>query len=57
VTEALKEATVTYTYNVTEGFQLRTEWRQDWSNVPIFLTDTANVYSKRQNTATLELIW
>lgn len=57
VTEALKEATVTFTYNVTDGFQMRTEWRQDWSNVPIFLTSTPNVYSQSQNTATLGLIW
>lgn len=57
VTEALKEATVTYTYNVTNGFQLRAEWRQDWSNVPVFLTDSPGVYGKRQNTATMGVIW
>ena len=57
VTEALKEVTLTYAYNVTDGLQVKTEWRRDWSNVPIFLTDTQNVFSKDQNTATLGLIW
>jgi hypothetical protein len=57
VTEALKEVTLTYSYNVAHGLQLKTEWRRDWSNVPIFLTSTQNVFSKDQNTATLGLIW
>ncbi len=57
VTEALKEVTLTYGYNVTDGLQVKTEWRRDWSNVPIFLTATQNVFSKDQNTATLGLIW
>jgi hypothetical protein len=57
VTEALKEVTATYTYNVVDGFQLRTEWRRDWSNVPIFLTDTPGKFSQHQNTATLGLVW
>ena len=57
VTEALKEVTLTYAYNVADGLQVKTEWRRDWSNVPIFLTGTQNVYSKDQNTATLGLIW
>lgn len=57
VTEDLKEATLTYGYNVTDGLQVKTEWRRDWSNVPIFLTSTQNVFSKDQNTATLGLIW
>ena len=57
VSEALKEVTLTYTYNVVDGLQVKTEWRRDWSNVPIFLTSTQNIYSKDQNTATLGLIW
>jgi len=57
VTEALKEFTVTYGYNVADGLQVKTEYRYDWSNVPVFLTSTRNVYSKDQSTATLGLIW
>jgi Putative beta-barrel porin-2, OmpL-like. bbp2 len=57
VTEALKEFTVTYGYNIADGLQVKTEYRYDWSNVPVFLTSTQNVYSKDQSTATLGLIW
>ncbi|HYV73994.1 MAG TPA: outer membrane beta-barrel protein [Candidatus Binatia bacterium] len=57
LTEALKEFTVTYTYNVAEGLQVKTEYRYDWSNQPVFLTSQHNVFSKDQSTATLRLIW
>ena len=57
VTEALKEVTATYTYNVVDGFQLRTEWRRDWSNAPVFLTSMPGKFTQQQNTATLGLIW
>ena len=57
VTEALKEVTVTYDYNVADGFLVRTEFRRDWSNQPIFLTSTEHRYSKDQNTATLGVVW
>ncbi|MGB8770024.1 MAG: outer membrane beta-barrel protein [Candidatus Korobacteraceae bacterium] len=57
VTEALKEVTLTNTFNVADGFQLRAEWRRDWSNVPVFFTGTPDVFSKDQNTATLGMIW
>jgi hypothetical protein len=57
VVEALKEVTLTYDLFVADGFQVRTEYRHDWSNVPVFLTSTQNVFSKDQNTLTLGLIW
>jgi len=57
VTEALKEFTVTYTYNVADGLQLKTEYRYDWSNQPLFLTSQTDVFSKDQSTATLGMIW
>jgi outer membrane murein-binding lipoprotein Lpp len=57
VTEALKEVTLTYDFFPIDGFQLRAEWRSDWSNVPVFLTSTEHLYSKNQNTATLGVIW
>lgn len=55
--QALKETTVTFDYNVFEGFQMRYEWRRDFSNQPTFLTSTQGVLSKDQTTATVGLIW
>jgi Putative beta-barrel porin-2, OmpL-like. bbp2 len=57
VVEALKEVTFTYDLFVADGFQVRTEYRRDWSNIPVFLTSAQNVFSKDQNTLTLGLIW
>ncbi len=56
-TEALKEVTATYDFRVADGFDMRWEYRRDFSNRPIFLTDQQGVYSTDQNTATLGLIW
>ena len=55
--EALKEVTLTYSYFVADGFLLRTEYRRDFSNQPIFITDTAGALSNHQTTATLGLTW
>jgi uncharacterized small protein (DUF1192 family) len=57
LTQALKENTVTLDYALTDGFLMRYEWRRDFSNKPSFLTDTQNVLSKGQTTATVGLIW
>ena len=57
LTQALKETTATFDYNVADGFLMRYEWRRDFSNQPSFLTQTQGVLSKQQNTATLGLIW
>jgi hypothetical protein len=57
LTQALKETTATFDYNLADGFVMRYEWRRDLSNQPSFLTDTQNVLSKEQNTATVGLIW
>jgi Putative beta-barrel porin-2, OmpL-like. bbp2 len=56
-TEALKEITVTYGYKLSSGFLVQTEFRRDFSNQPVFLTDTLGILSKHQNTATVGLIW
>ncbi len=56
-TEALKEVTATYDFQVANGFDMRWEYRRDFSNRPIFLTGTQGVYSTDQNTATLGVIW
>lgn len=57
IDQALKEATVTFDYNLGDGFLTRYEWRRDFSNQPSFLTDTQGVLAKQQNTATVGLIW
>jgi Putative beta-barrel porin-2, OmpL-like. bbp2 len=57
VGEYLKEVTLTYSYFVANGFLLRTEYRRDFSNRPIFITDSPNVLSEHQTTATLGLTW
>jgi hypothetical protein len=55
--QALKENTVTFDYNIAQGFLMRYEWRRDYSNQPFFLTDVQGALSKDQNTATLGLVW
>ncbi len=57
LTQALKETTATFDYNVADGFLMRYEWRRDFSNQPSFLTSTQGVLSKQQNIATLGLVW
>lgn len=56
-TQDLKEHTLTATYQLIEGFQIRLEQRRDFSNNPFFLTETPGMLKKEQNTATLGLIW
>jgi putative OmpL-like beta-barrel porin-2 len=53
----LKEITATAEYKFNEEFLLRGEYRRDWSNKPVFLTDTPGLLKKEQNTATLGLVW
>jgi Putative beta-barrel porin-2, OmpL-like. bbp2 len=57
LTQALKENTVTFDYNVVHGFLMRYEWRRDYSNQPTFYTDVQGVFAKQQNTATIGVIW
>jgi hypothetical protein len=57
INQALKETTVTFDYNLGDGFLTRYEWRRDFSNQPSFLTDVQGLLSKQQNTATIGLIW
>lgn len=55
--QTLKETTLTATYQLADGFQTKWEYRRDFSNNPFFLTGTAGVLKKEQNTAMLGLIW
>ncbi|HXW57257.1 MAG TPA: outer membrane beta-barrel protein [Candidatus Cybelea sp.] len=57
LTQALKEDTVTFDYNVAHGFLMRYEWRRDYSNQPTFYTDVQGVFAKQQDTATIGVIW
>src|SRR5271167_3177855 len=57
VTEALKEVTATYDFTIANGFEMKYEYRRDWSNQAIFLTSAQNVFSKNQDTATVGVIW
>jgi hypothetical protein len=56
-TEALKEVTLTLGHKLASGFLVQTEFRRDFSNQPIFLTDRLGIFSPHQNTATMGLIW
>lgn len=55
--QALKENTLALTYEPRPGFQLRGEWRRDYSNRQFFFTNDPNRLTSRQNTATLGLLW
>jgi hypothetical protein len=57
ITQALKELTLTAAYQPTPGFQVRWEFRRDYSNQPFFLTQTPGFLDKQQNTALLGLLW
>lgn len=56
-TQALKEFTGTYEYNVGDGLQTKLEYRRDWSNVPYFLTNKPGVLSASQDTFTVGLVF
>ena len=55
--QALKEGTVTAAWQPADGFQMRWEFRRDFSNRSFFLTGTPGLTQKDQNTATLGLSW
>ena len=57
IDQALKEGTVTATYQPKDGFQVRWEYRRDFSNQPFFLTRFLDLRKKEQNTATIALLW
>lgn len=57
VNQALKDGTLTATYQIATGFQLRAEYRRDWSNLPFFLTAEPGKLKREQDTAAAGLIW
>jgi hypothetical protein len=57
ITQVLKEDTGTLTYQPADGFQIRAEYRRDFSDRPFFLTNAPGLLKREQNTATLGMIW
>ena len=53
----LKDATATATFDVADGFQMRWEYRRDWSTARFFRTSRPGELRREQNTALLGLIW
>ena len=53
----LNDATATATFDVADGFQMRWEYRRDWSDAAYFPTSNPRVLKREQNTALLGLIW
>lgn len=56
-TQALKEATGTFTHHFGDGFEALVEYRRDWSNHDFFPRGTAGRLVDHQDTATLGLVW
>jgi len=56
-TQTLKEFTLTSTFNLVPGFQMRWEFRQDHSNRPFFETHRPGRPSQTMRTGLLGLIW
>jgi len=57
LTQTLKDATLTANYDVAPGFQMRWEYRRDWSDVPFFLSSRLDHRKRDQNTALIGVIW
>ena len=55
--QSLKDGTVTANFDVVDGFQMRWEYRRDWSDIHYFVTSAPNTLKSEQNTALLGLIW
>ncbi len=56
-TQALKEGTLTAAYQPLDGFQLKWEFRHDYSNQPFFLSHAPGRLKQEQNTALLGLLF
>jgi hypothetical protein len=56
-TQALKEATGTYKYSLSDNFDAFLEYRRDWSNRLYFTTNNPASPSSHQDTALLGVVW
>ena len=57
VSQDLNEVTSTFGFKPVQGFEVRGEYRRDFSNVPYFLTSDPGRTKKDQNTITIGLLW
>jgi Putative beta-barrel porin-2, OmpL-like. bbp2 len=57
VTQALKEGTATFRYNVNDNMALFTEYRRDWTNVPYFVTNNPLAPATHQDTLGAGVVW
>ena len=60
VAQNLRENTITFEVQPVRDdprFLTRFEFRRDWSDVPFFLTDKADVFKRDQNTFTVGMMW
>jgi hypothetical protein len=56
-TQALKEGTATYRYNVSDTFAVFLEYRRDWTNIPYFVTNNPAAPSTHQDTLGAGVVW
>ena len=56
-TQALKEGTATYRYNVADNFAVFVEYRRDWSNIPYFVTNNPAAPATHQDTLGTGVVW
>lgn len=55
--QTLKDATLTATFDAAPGFQMRWEYRRDWSSAAWFANADPARPKREQNTALLGLLW
>ena len=55
--QTFQDTTATATFEVADGFQMRWEYRRDWSSARFFPTARPRDLRREQNTALLGLIW
>jgi outer membrane murein-binding lipoprotein Lpp len=56
-TQALKEGTETYRYNVSDTFSVFLEYRRDWTNIPYFVTNNPAAPATHQDTLGAGVVW
>ena len=56
-TQALKEGTATYRYNLSDNFAMFLEYRRDWTNIPYFVTNNPAAPSTHQDTLGAGVVW
>jgi hypothetical protein len=57
VSQNLNDLTSTVAFRTKDAFEVRLEYRRDFSNVPFFYGPVVGVVEKAQDTATIGLLW